>query len=919
MRPLKLIMSAFGPYAGRTEIDFEKLGRGGLYLITGDTGAGKTTVFDAITFALYGEASGSSRDAGMFRSKYADDTTPTEVELFFSYGGRKYSVKRNPEYMRPKTRGEGMTRKPAEAELHMDDGRVITKLRDVNSGIIDIIGIDRNQFTQIAMIAQGDFLKLLLSATDERKKIFRKLFHTQLYQELQDGLKEEAGKFRREYESMSASIKQYIEGIIWDEDHVPQCSEAMEGGEVPVQDVMAMLDKQIDDDRNAEILHTEKKSDIDRKLAEVEKKLVRAAEQERTVRHLKESEDALETSAPELERLKKQLSNAEAELPEAEKTAGMIASIEAMLPEYTELEEYRESLKAVVLQQEKNRSRIEKMRRNAESLADEIVDMEDEQQRLSSSEADKARILAEIEKKEKERESIEDFRETLKNICDIEREYLEVQQAYIHSKDKASEAGIEYERKNKAYLDEQAGILAAGLSDGMPCPVCGSLDHPEPAVVSDGAPTKAELEKLKKASEKATDEMQRASEQAGRIRGSMDEKKVYLEKRAEMLMPGTAPEMWGSTLEKLKNDNTCKLDIMRNELAETENGISRKKLLDNDIPEKKTEKEAMEHEIETVKAFDAEKTAESRAVKMRMDEIMSRLEYEDKHTAEEVIEKLRRKRNQLIEAEKSAREALVDHEKKIAGIRAEIDNMNKLLENREEIDQEYEKQIQQELEKDKEVIEENIRELHTRIDGNSRIYSALEDRTGRIADADTKWRMMKALSDTANGNISGREKVMLETYVQTAYFDRIIARANVRFMVMSGGQYELKRSRTADNNRSQSGLSLDIIDHYNGTERSVRTLSGGESFKASLSLALGLSDEIQASAGGIRLESMFIDEGFGSLDEESLQQAMRSLSGLAAGNRLVGIISHVPELKEKIDRQIRITKDRSGGSRAEIV
>ena len=245
--------------------------------------------------------------------------------------------------------------------------------------------------------------------------------------------------------------------------------------------------------------------------------------------------------------------------------------------------------------------------------------------------------------------------------------------------------------------------------------------------------------------------------------------------------------------------------------------------------------------------------------------------------------------------------------------------MKELLKDREEIDEDKAAKRKKELTDQKNDADVHIKEINARASANRSIYKALKKQVESIADTEQKLRWVKALADTAGGNLQGREKVMLETYVQTAYFDRIISRANVRFMVMSGGQYELKRSSTADNNRSQSGLSLDVVDHYNGTERSVKTLSGGESFKASLSLALGLSDEIQASAGGIRLDTMFIDEGFGSLDEESLQQAMRALSGLAESDRLVGIISHVPELKEKIDRQIRVIKDRSGGSRVEII
>ena len=220
MRPNKLIMSAFGPYAGRVELNLDKLGKSGLYLITGDTGAGKTTIFDAITYALFGEASGDNRETTMFRSKYADLDTPTLVELYFSYGDKEYYVKRNPEYERPRTRGDGVTTEKANAELKLPDGRIITKLKEVNNAIVEILGVDRNQFTQIAMIAQGDFLKLLLASTDERKKIFQKLFKTQNYYVLQEKLKSESGKLSHEYDEIKSSIEQYINGIACNEDNV---------------------------------------------------------------------------------------------------------------------------------------------------------------------------------------------------------------------------------------------------------------------------------------------------------------------------------------------------------------------------------------------------------------------------------------------------------------------------------------------------------------------------------------------------------------------------------------------------------------------------------------------------------------------------------------------------------------------------
>ena len=265
-----------------------------------------------------------------------------------------------------------------------------------------------------------------------------------------------------------------------------------------------------------------------------------------------------------------------------------------------------------------------------------------------------------------------------------------------------------------------------------------------------------------------------------------------------------------------------------------------------------------------------------------------------------------------------AEEACHESEKTLAALEATIAEAQRQLAEHDDVDFESEEKRRKSLADEMQVISSRRQEIHARVAANQTTLEKIQERQAQLEEVETRWRWIKALADTAGGTLAGKEKIMLETYVQMAYFDRIIARANVRFLVMSGGQYELRRRREAENNRSQSGLELDVVDHYNGSQRSVKTLSGGESFKASLSLALGLSDEIQASAGGIRLDTMFVDEGFGSLDEESLQQAMESLAGLADGNRLVGIISHVPELKQRIEKQILVRKDRSGGSFVEV-
>ena len=311
-------------------------------------------------------------------------------------------------------------------------------------------------------------------------------------------------------------------------------------------------------------------------------------------------------------------------------------------------------------------------------------------------------------------------------------------------------------------------------------------------------------------------------------------------------------------------------------------------------------------------------TARQEAAEKQRDVLQEKLAYPDKSEAEAAIRNLVKEQKALADDIAGAEEACHESEKTLAALEATIAEAQRQLAEHDDVDFESEEKRRKSLADEMQVISSRRQEIHARVAANQTTLEKIHARQAQLEEVETRWRWIKALADTAGGTLAGKEKIMLETYVQMAYFDRIIARANVRFLVMSGGQYELKRRRGAENNRSQSGLELDVVDHYNGSERSVKTLSGGESFKASLSLALGLSDEIQASAGGIRLDTMFVDEGFGSLDEESLQQAMESLAGLADGNRLVGIISHVPELKTRIEKQIQVHKDRTGGSRVEV-
>jgi len=453
----------------------------------------------------------------------------------------------------------------------------------------------------------------------------------------------------------------------------------------------------------------------------------------------------------------------------------------------------------------------------------------------------------------------------------------------------------------------------------VPCPVCGSCDHPAPARLTEGAPAKDEVEKAKTVSERAQQQAADQSAKAGHFKGQLEGKREELENLAAELFGNSSLKDAGVQASVKNEEVQKKTADLQLQIQREQKKLLRKKELDLVIPQKEQEISGIQNRIVEQEKEKSALQAELLQRKRQMESIQSSLELDSKEKAELRVASLEEELKHLQDVRKKAEDVYRKTAQEVSGLQGQIKsleehlaelpvrNLGLLLEKRETLTAEQKNYDLKKL------------EIHVRYENNIDVLGHIREQADALAATEKRWTWVKALSNTANGNISGKEKIMLETYIQMHYFDRVIGRANTRLMVMSGGQYELKRRLEADNNRRQSGLELDVIDHYNGTERSVKTLSGGESFKASLSLALGLSDEIQASAGGIRLDTMFVDEGFGSLDEESLRQAIQALAGLTEGNRLVGIISHVAELKEKIDKQILVTKDRSGGSRVELL
>ena len=1290
MRPIKLEISAFGPYAGNTVLELDKLGSNGVYLITGDTGAGKTSIFDAIKYALFGEASGDIRSANTFRSKYANEDTPTFVKLTFLYNGLEYFIRRNPEYLRKAKRGDGLTKQLSEAELLLPDGKYITKPKEVNETIKNILGIDSSQFSQITMIAQGEFLKLLHSNTQDRQKIFRELFDTKNFLTIQDKTKSRAMELHRQCSRLKENILQYIQGICGkDSDEFASLIKDAKSNNMQVVDIIELIEKLITRD-NIEKEEMEKRFDKISAALEENSMLISRQEEKEAIK------EDLDTNKEKLAMLLEKSKEAENTYNNEKPKEGLIKTIENKLylitkdlERYKQLETFTSDIKAnidlenklnndkniltqddkllrnkisiledrkvsledapikyeKVIQSEKEILSIEKTIQDLqgevinisknllnekkvnqdldeevvlrehkitklyseiesqkqeqaafgnlevkgkeisvenESLKDKQLELIELKNNYINFKKESFRKSNEIEGKLKEQEALKvqvdelkqdkeelelDIKNTqdiqeklhdndiegehLKNILELFNKSLKLVQEskpleeslaskrkdYENASARYNEEKKEFDEQYEQYLNNQAGILATTLVEDEPCPVCGSKHHPLPATVSTESKTKEEIDKLQeiyqetdkrrqgiiqeilreqekqegiktnayetltnlltnsliddknkeffysqfninetseyKPLTKCLEALNLLSEHLQNIKNDILLKRENLKKnaaerekkeellnnktlqieeitnlftQAEKNIEGLKGECStfekvqtkyirdlankvldnasldeieeacdkklatiNSQLEKLNSrrlmqekevDNYEKLEksLTDNEanykkcLEEFQNqkqalvtsvnnikhyqeaviklkkqventlelpqenieldGINgyllklldEKQVLNNDkksvmyqqkakleqskleleqvlsiIPTEKKMVEDNEKRINELEKQLVENKANYTANIKNLDSLKVSLEYETLELANDAISTLT---NEKVEAESSLKFALEEFNKS----KEEVSNKTiviKTLEDRlvkmVDVDILALKEQSVIYKQDKEELAELLDRIKIRLSSNKLTLENIKNKSTDLQTEEKIYSAILALDNTMNGKISGKEKVELETYVQMTYFEQIIKRANTKFMIMSNGQYELKRKVSADNNTSKSGLELDVIDHYNGTTRGVKTLSGGESFKAALSLALGLSEEVQASAGGIKLDTMFVDEGFGSLDEESLKYAMNTLGELSKGNRLIGIISHVSELKEKIDKQIIVKKAMTGGSFVEII
>ena len=920
MRPVKLTISAFGPYSKETVFDFDKLGTGGLYLITGDTGAGKTTIFDAITYALYGDPSGSNREVSMFRSKYASFDTPTFVKLIFNYKGREYTVTRNPEYERASKRGSGSTVQNAGVELILPDGKALTKTKEVDTAIRSIMGIDKNQFCQIAMIAQGDFLKLLLAPTKERIEIFRHIFKTKLYSDLQNKLKQEASSLDSNCSKIRQSITQYIAGISCDESslHSTQVLKA-KNNELPIDECISLLEKLITDDSQSEEKTAKAISEIEKQLDILKINIEKGEDYLKTKKAFAQNEIKISELTEEKVSLTNALEEEKKKASVQDELIKVSATIQAQLPEYDELSQKKSALKNNILNIDKNNANLTKIKKDIEDLKVKIDSLNEESKSLEKCGEQKIILENDVLSLNDRLSKLQQLLQSMETLKKNHEEHKKALQIYKEKQANVDTLDASYKAGHKLYLDAQAGILAENLEENMPCPVCGSLSHPKKASKPVDVPTKEELDALQNRLSVANKEVERASQAAGKLKGIIDEKmESTLTSIKELLSDidmSSATDIAKENINKLQS----KIKSINSEIEKLSKNISRKDNIEKILPQSTKQLEELQDSINTISNTVTTYISENKAIEERIASLKSKLLFSSRLEADAKIKSNNDTVLKIQNAIELAAKTLNECSEKLASATATKAELSKQLEGKEEINLENEKNKLNELESNIRRLRLYKEDIHSRTVNNQSNYKNIKFKSDELADAEKQYSLVKSLSDTANGNITGKDKVMLETYIQMHYFDRIISRANARLVIMTGGQYDLIRRREAVSKMGQSGLDLDVIDHYNGTERSVKSLSGGESFKASLALALGLSDEIQSSAGGIQLDTMFIDEGFGSLDEDSLSQAMNALASLASNNKLIGIISHVGELKQKIDKQIIVKKDKTGGSRAEII
>ena len=905
MRPLELKISAFGPFKDLVELDFRELGESGIYLITGDTGAGKTSIFDAISYALFDDSSGGQRQAKMFRTLGAEDTDQTFVDLSFLLKGKIYRIVRNPEYMRKSMRGSGLTKEAAGATLYLDDGQVISSTTKVNEYIKTLLGLDQNQFKQIAMLAQGDFKKMLHADNNERQALFRKIFNTHKYQELEDYLKSVNSSIRSQADLAKLEFNNIVENLqLEDKDQFSKLAQnSGNDGHLYLQDQIKVFEN------SYETLDKKRKT-IAGDLATSQKKIDSFEENESLKDKLAENKLKLENTRLEIEDLKAKLKETkliEAEIDQLNKAN---TNLENLIPKYEEIDSLRDQIKSTEGDLETAKKDFTKLESDVEKQESEISS---NKQYLEENKDTEKKIF----EKEKEISQAQVRLEELKSLIDLDAKVNGLIKDEVKLAKKLGEITTQVNilsqdlnTQEHKYFMNQAGILAENLQEGDPCPVCGSSHHPKKASLETDVLSKEALEDMKVELDTKRGQREQVSVDLNSVESRLESLK---EERSKYEYPEN------SDLEIILADKKSDLESHKEDLKALSNTFE--KLIQVQVRNEKL----LEQFEKNKKDLDASSLYVSKLeINLEKDRevflnLSKGLDFESAEMAQKEIDKNSEKINTKKEEIESIIEAYQDARLKQENMVGIISEQESRLVEDFDFDISNERAMTDILKAQDKEFSNQMQDIKTSIEINKRQMVRYENYLKKQAELRDKYATINHLYQTVAGQIAGKENIKFEVFVQMTYFDEILSRANMRLSKMSQNQFSLSRKKEASNKSSQSGLEIEVFDKYIGKTRDIKTLSGGETFKASLALALGLSDTVQMYSGGVELNCMFVDEGFGSLDKDNLNQVMRSLNDLSHTNKLIGIISHVEELKTRIDKKIIVEKDSQNSSKAKIV
>lgn len=939
MRPITLTMNAFGTYLDETTIPFEQFGTNGLVLITGDTGAGKTTIFDAISYALYGETSSGNkrRKPEMLRSDYADAKEKTYVRLTFEHQKERYTITRSPAYFR-----DGYaTKTAASVEMLLPDGTRLKNAKDIDGEtkggtvvfpgkIRELLGISLEQFRQIAMLAQGDFLKLLHAETKEREKIFRTIFNTQIFFDLQEKISATYLERKRIYESVrQRTEEQFGEIRLSDQEEWSRLKQSVEERKIEqLEEVICDL-KRLHRVDEANMLEFRTREETVRegikKLQVYEQEKQRQRKQEESCVQLKqERERLLEEEQAAGEAYQKAVRTDQTPwIAEQEK-------LQRQLGRYGELEQLRERCKKSEADWKRKESQIGQEQRIAKKM---------EEQRNHATEKLKQWEMLPLQL-EQNRQRLEQWRaqaailkslkEMEQGICQKEAELKQLQKRLLGELHQKDTAGIRYNELDTRSRAHMAGIFAAELIDGIPCPVCGSVSHPAPAGKIEGVPGAEEVEQAQNVFEQAKAACDRTQGQIQRKEAEAETEKKHLAQRLSELSKDSWEQKTFSEiaayLDLLEEKMESRIDVLESEQTELRRQQSEQKTVQEKLEQIEKKQQGQDVKEKRLQEEREQLREGYLSVKSAL-EVMERELTDSKEVLEAHLavctQTLKKIRKDTEDTQKHYMQFKEQADKTEGQLRAAKEAQKNLQRSLEEQEQELvctgiltgTESNSERIAKENDMkeacrqIHENYERYLLRTDKNAGCIHKLERLEKELRKAEKSFVQIRRLHQAVNGNYK------FETYIQGVYFDQIIAQANQRLTVMMGQQFELKRGEKNTGNR---GLDLFVYDYRTGKNRDVRTLSGGESFVASLAMALGLSDIVQKHNGGVKLETMFIDEGFGSLDADTLEQAIRTLNQMSQGECLIGIISHVEELRKRIDKKIYIHKT-NRGSKVELV